>query len=178
MGNRSSSFLTCLGIASIVIASSLNLCRAQSKERPKLKNFGSSLKRTRWDPKKQQAVVAKPNVKSKDDEDLDVVKVETSLVSSDVLVLDARGNPVDGLTENNFLSSEDGEQQKLEMFSSGTNSNVPRTIVLIIDYSSSQRPVLDYCTRSLIRRRSRSSRPTNQKTLRSSSMRTGCCTSV
>jgi VWFA-related protein len=143
MGNRVSSFLTRFCFLGIVISLPLNIC-AQSKERPKLKDFGSSLKRTRWDPDKQQAVVAKPtaNLKSKDD-DLDVVKVETSLVSSDVLVQDARGNPVDGLTENDFLISEDGASQKLGMFSLGTNSNVARTIVLIIDYSGSQLPFIE-----------------------------------
>ena len=144
MGNRVSSFLTRFCFLGIVISLPLNIC-AQSKERPKLKDFGSSLKRTRWDPDKQQAVVAKPkpDVKSNDDNDLDVVKVETSLVSSDVLVQDARGNPVDGLTENDFLISEDGAPQKLGMFSLGANSNVARTIVLIIDYSGSQIPFIE-----------------------------------
>lgn len=144
MGNRVPSLLTRFWFLSIVISLPLNIC-AQSKERPKLKDFGSSLKRTKWDPNKQQAIVAKPKPKlaSKDNEDLDVVKVETSLVSSDVLVLDARGNPVDGLTEDDFLISEDGAQQKLGMFSLGTNSNVPRTVVLIIDYSGSQLPFIE-----------------------------------
>jgi VWFA-related protein len=116
---------------------------AQDKERPKLKDFGSSLKRTRWDPEKQQAVVAKPKSNSKDESDLDVVKVETSLVSTDVLVYNARGNSVEGLTENDFLISEDGAPQKLGIFSLGTNVNVARTIVLIIDYSASQLPFME-----------------------------------
>src|ERR1041385_1732113 len=137
MGNRVSSLLTRFRFWSIVISLPLNLC-AQSKEQPKLRDFGSSLKRIRWDPIKQQAVVTKPNVKSKAESDLDVVKVETSLVSTDVLVYDARGKSVEALTENDFLISEDGAPQKLGMFSLGTNINVPRTIVLIIDYSSSQ----------------------------------------
>jgi hypothetical protein len=137
MGNRASSLLTGFCFWSIVISLPLNIC-AQSKERPKLKDFGSSLKRTKWDPTKQQAVVTKPNVKSKDDSDLDVVKVETSLVSTDVLVYDGQGHSVEGLTENDFLMSEDGAPQKLGMFLLGTNSNVARTIVLIIDYSASQ----------------------------------------
>jgi VWFA-related protein len=142
MGNRVSSLLTRFCLLSIVISLPLNIC-AQSKERPKHKDFGSSLKRTKWDPVKQQAVVAKPNVKANDDSDLDVVKVETSLVSSDVLVQDTRGNTVDGLTEKDFLINEDGAPQKLGMFSLGTNSNVARTIVLIIDYSGSQLPFIE-----------------------------------
>jgi VWFA-related protein len=142
MGNRVTSPLARFWFWLIVISLPLNVC-PQSKERPKIKDFGSSLKRTRWDPDKQQAVVAKPDLKSKDDEDLDVVKVETTLVSSDVLVQDARGNPVDGLTENDFLISEDGAPQKLGMFSLGTNRSVARSIVLIIDYSGSQLPFIE-----------------------------------
>ncbi len=140
MGNRSSSVLTGLWILSLVISLPLNLC-AQTKERPKLKDFGSSLKRTHWDTDKQQAIVDKPTSRANDD-DADVVKVETSLVTSDVLVLDAHGKPVDGLTEEDFLINEDGVPQKVGMFALGTNQTVARTIVLIIDYSGSQLPFI------------------------------------
>jgi VWFA-related protein len=146
MGKRVPSLLTRFWFWSIVISLPLNLCaqsNQRTQERPKIKDFGSSLKRTRWDPIKQQAVVDNPDVKSKDDNDLDVVKVETSLVSNDVLVMDARGNTIDGLTENDFLISEDGTPQKLGMFSTGANTNVARTIVLIIDYSASQMPFIE-----------------------------------
>ncbi|HEY5885904.1 MAG TPA: VWA domain-containing protein [Pyrinomonadaceae bacterium] len=141
MGNRLASYISYVTTLALVLAACATTF-PQQKERPKLKNFGSSLKRTKWDPKKQQAVVAKPNLKSKDD-DLDVVKVETNLVTSDVLVLDALEKPVDGLTENDFLISEDGVQQKLGMFSRGANTSVARTIVLIIDYSGSQLPYIE-----------------------------------
>src|SRR6185503_16184371 len=80
---------------------------AQDKERPKLKNFGSSLNKTKPDAKKTPEF----NSKSESD-DIDVVKVETSLVSSDVLVLDAQGNPVVGLTDKDFVISEDGQPQQ------------------------------------------------------------------
>lgn len=140
MGNRLASYISHVTTLALVLAACATTL-PQQKEKPKLKDFGSSLKRTKWDPKKQQAVVAKPNLQSKDD-DLDVVKVETNLVTSDVLVLDALEKPVDGLTENDFLIHEDGVEQKLGMFSRGTNSSVARTIVLIIDYSSSQIPYI------------------------------------
>src|SRR5438067_9840506 len=128
MGNRTLSVLARFCIFSIIISLHLNVW-AQVKERPKLKDFGSSLERTRWDPNKNQAVVSKPDSKSQG-EHVDTLKVETSLVSSDFLVLDARGNPVDRLTEKDFLISEDGAQQNVGMFSLGMNSYVPRTIVL------------------------------------------------
>src|SRR5215831_714369 len=118
----------------------------QEKERPKLKDFGSSLKRSQSDEKKKPA--AKPGAKRTDQtsapssDDIDVLKVETSLVTSDVLVLDARGNPVKGLTEKDFLITEDGRPQQVGVLTMGDNVKVPRTIVLIIDYSNSQFPFI------------------------------------
>jgi len=113
----------------------------QEKERPKLKNFGSVLKRIKWDEEKKTAVEggskSKPQTKS---EDIDVVKVETSLVSNDVLVLDAKGNFVPGLTSKDFLVTEDGQPQQVGMFSMGDEIKIPRSIVLVIDYSCLQRP--------------------------------------
>jgi VWFA-related protein len=71
------------------------------------------------------------------------VKVETSLVSSDLLVLDERGNAVTGLTANDFAVTEDGTPQKVGMFSLGDNVTVPRSIVLVIDYGCSQLPFVN-----------------------------------
>lgn len=140
MGNRLASYISHFTTLALVLGACATTF-PQQKEKPKLKNFGSSLKRTKWDPKKNKAVVAEPTLQSKDG-DLDVVKIETDLVTSDVLVLDAQEKPVDGLTENDFLIHEDGVQQKLGMFSRGTNTSVARTIVLIIDYSASQLPFI------------------------------------
>jgi len=116
---------------------------AQNKERPKLKDFGSSLKHIKWDEEKQAAVETKrKSTASPGAEDIDVVKVETSLVSNDVLVLDARGNFVTGLTEKDFVINEDGAAQTVGLFSLGDSTNVPRSMVLIIDYSGSQFPFI------------------------------------
>jgi len=99
----------------------------QSNEKPKLKDFGSSLKRFKWDPKRNAAVEGKNGArKNKDDGDDDVVRVETSLVTSDVLVLDALGDPVAGLTDKDFLLAEDGKPQHVGMFSLGDSVTVPR----------------------------------------------------
>jgi VWFA-related protein len=76
-------------------------------------------------------------------DDLDVVKVETSLVVNEVLVLDQRGQSVPGLTKNDFVVTEDGKRQPIGTFSMGDNSPVPRSIVLIIDYSCSELSFLD-----------------------------------
>lgn len=140
MGNRPTLCLPRI-FALAVLFSVCTPVVAQEKERPKLKNFGSTLKRIKWDEEKNAAVEDKskstPQTKS---EDIDVVKVETSLVSNDVLVVDAKGNFVAGLTSKDFLVTEDGQPQQVGMFSMGDEIKVPRSIVLVIDYSCLQRP--------------------------------------
>jgi VWFA-related protein len=115
------------------------LAQSPPTEKPKLKDFGESVKRLKWDPKLNAAVETKPaNRQARTGDSEDVVKVETSLVVSSVLVLDQRGQPVTGLTANDFLISEEGQPQNVGMFSVGNDTTVPRSIVLIIDYSPSQ----------------------------------------
>jgi VWFA-related protein len=116
---------------------------SQQKERPRLKDFGSSLRKTKPDQKKR-AVESTPRPATKSDgEDIEVLKVETSLVSSDVLVLDPKGNPVTGLTTKDFRISEDGQPQQVGMLLPGDDVKIARSIVLIIDYSSSQFPFIE-----------------------------------
>lgn len=124
-----------------VVALTVVTAPAQSppNEKPRLKDFGESLKRLKWDRQLNAAVETKSaNQEPRSRETEDVVKVETSLVVSDVLVLDERGESVKGLTANDFLISEAGKPQKVGMVSLGDDASVPRSIVLIIDYSPSQ----------------------------------------
>jgi len=107
------------------------------KKRKKLKDFGSSLKRLQWDPQKNAAMEL-PATDEVANSEADVVRINTSLVSSDLLVLDAKGNPVSGLTAADFVIRENGASQTVGHFSNGDNVNVPRTIVLIIDYNCTQ----------------------------------------
>ena len=109
-------------------------------KRPKLKDFGSSLKRLKWNAEKNAAVQLTPEGAEVDEGD--VIRIQTSLVNSELLVLDQRGLPVSGLTANDFSVVEDGAPQTVEHFFTGDNVSVPRTIVLIIDYSGSQLPYL------------------------------------
>jgi len=117
---------------------------AQSKEkkRPKLKDFGSTLRRFEWDPVKKQAIETKPQKKSPAPVPEDTVQIDTNLVSSDVLVVDDKGNLVGNLTAGDFLITEDDQPQEVAHFRSENNAAVPRTIVLIVDYSCAQLPVL------------------------------------
>lgn len=117
--------------------------RAQSppQQRPKLKDFGSSLKRLKWDPKKNAAVETKrkkEKEKGKDSDEEEVVRVETTLVVCDVLVLYKQGRSVRGLTRDDFIVTEGGQPQEVGTFALGDNATVPRSIVLIIDNSFSQ----------------------------------------
>jgi VWFA-related protein len=142
MGNRFPYFFSRVTMLALVLATRV-AAFPQEKERPKIKDFGSSLKKTKPDQKKKDPVEKKPKPNAKSEaEDIEVVKVETSLVSSDVLVLDAKGNPVEGLTEKDFVITEDGQPQQVGMLSRGDDSKVTRSIVLIIDYSGSQSPFI------------------------------------
>jgi VWFA-related protein len=110
------------------------------EEKPGLKDFGSSLRNMKWDPKKNEAVINSPGTRSQPDED--VITIETSLVTSDVLVTDRQGKLIRGLNANDFAISEDGMPQQIGHFVLGDNVNRSRSIVLIIDYSRSQFPYI------------------------------------
>lgn len=115
---------------------------AQSPPKRKVKDFGSSLKRLKWDENKKELVVAKPKSEGSKSDDVDIIRIESSLVACDVLVVDKDGNNVRGLTANDFAIAEDGFPQTVGHFLLGDSQAVPRTIVLIIDYSGSQLPYI------------------------------------
>ena len=119
-------------------------CFSQSApdKRPKLKDFGSSIKRLKWDPVTKKAVDTKPPDQTSRSSDDDVVRIETVLVTSDILVLDGKGNLVENLTAEDFIISEDGQPQGIAHFHRGDDAAVGRSIVLIFDYSRSQNPFL------------------------------------
>jgi VWFA-related protein len=131
------------GLALSVALSAVALAQDIPREKPKLKDFGSSLKRLKWDEKQKAAIDTKrPTDKTIGPPAEDVVRVETSLVVSDVLILDQHGRTVQGLTTKDFVLTEDGKPQKVSTVSLGDDATVPRSIVLIIDYSCSQLPFL------------------------------------
>ena len=133
-------FLVSLLVITLSIASS---AQERPKNRPKLKDFGSSLKRLKWDASTKQAVDTKRSTRSLTGSDNDeIVRIETNLVSTDVLVVDDKGKLVDNLTANDLMVTEDGEPQKIVHFGRGDTASIPRSIVLIIDYGCSQLAVL------------------------------------
>jgi len=126
--------------------------RAQTQEPPekpprlKREHFGKSIERLKWDAEQKRAIEAARTSAKKgegSDEEDEVVRVETSLVVCNVLVLDAKGHAVSGLTREDFLVTEDGKPQEVGAFALGDSTNLPRSIVLIIDYSGSMRPFIE-----------------------------------
>lgn len=102
----------------------------------KRKKFGSSLKR--YDKKTGDWSPDASQEQPGNDSDDEVIRITTDLVVNDLLVVNQKGNPVLGLGPNDFVVTEDGNAQKISMFSFGENATIPRSIVLIIDYSGSQ----------------------------------------
>ncbi len=129
-----------------IVSCFVTFAAAQSPpaERPKLKDFGASLKKLKWDSAKQAAIeTASSRAKPKAAVDIDVVRVETDLVAFDVQVRDRQGRVITGLTQNDFIVTDNGEPQTIGHFSLGSDLTVARSIVLIIDYSGSLRQYLN-----------------------------------
>jgi VWFA-related protein len=116
--------------------------QAQQKEKPKLRDFGESLERLKWDDQKKATVETRRKPTRSENNSDEVVRVETSLVVSDVLVLDSRGRPVQGLNKDDFVISEEAKPQTVGMVSLGDKASLSRSIVLIMDYSCMQLPFL------------------------------------
>ena len=101
---------------------------------PRLQKFGSSLGRS---PGERAAASGE---RSATDED--VVRIVTDLVVCTALVVDPQGKIVRGLTKEDFVVKEDDKPQEIASLSMGDNKDLPRSIVLVIDYSGSQLPYI------------------------------------
>ena len=117
------------------LLSAIGFSQSTEKKRPKLKDFGSSLERLKWDPATKTAVETKQRNSSNELNEGDVVQIQSNLVTSDVLVVDETGKLVQSLTAADFTVTEDGQPQKVDHFSRGDSGSVSRSIVLIIDYA-------------------------------------------
>ena len=122
----------------------LTVCFAQTPQPPRLKkpikDFGSSLKRLKSTPQQPAPVAAATPATAPGEEvdEDDVIRTDTSLVSAELLVLDSKGNYVPGLKAEDFVITDNSEPQTVGHFEKGDNTNIPRSIVLVIDYSGSQ----------------------------------------
>jgi VWFA-related protein len=117
--------------------------QAQSapKEKSKVKDFGSSLINQKEDKNEKPGNTAEKNKKSDEDID-DVIKIEIRLVTTEILVADRKGKAILGLKPSDFIVTEDNVPQDIATFTLGENSDIPKSIVLIIDYSGSQIPFI------------------------------------
>ncbi|HET9315651.1 MAG TPA: hypothetical protein VFQ51_08675, partial [Vicinamibacteria bacterium] len=69
-----------------------------------------------------------------------VFSAETGLVNVAVTVEDGHGRPIDGLTARDFVVSEDGRRQKIEMCARMGEGGTPSTsldVALLVDTSDS-----------------------------------------
>jgi VWFA-related protein len=133
----------CLASSILVLTSSsllscaTSLAQTPEDERQRIEGSLPTLKRARPSLHKGPAEPRQKGEQGLRANEDDVVKVETSLVVCDVLVLDKQGKTVPGLTQHDFLVTENDKPQQIGSFSLGDNTAVPRSIVLIMDYSVS-----------------------------------------
>lgn len=122
------------------------VAQSTGRKPPKKEEFGSSLKRLKWDPKKQAAEERKQG-NHEDGLALgpgNVIKVETNLVVLDLFVTEqTKLRALTGLGKDDFVVTEDAVAQQISMFSVGADPNLPRSIVLIVDFSSSMSRYLE-----------------------------------
>lgn len=121
----------------LFVFSNIAFAQATTRKKTKIKDFGSSLKKKLPNNGTQNKVVKPENPNE------DVIKIETNLVVLDCLVTDDKGNVITGLTAQDFIISEDTQPQQIETFTLGSDAKIPRSIVLVIDYSGSQKPFIE-----------------------------------
>ena len=112
--------------------------QSASPEKTRAKTFGSSLRK--YKPKELRDFQNRP--KSNEPDDVEIVRVRTDLVVNDVLVTDQNGKMVTELNKDDFVVTEDGAPQKIEVFPPGESLSGSRSIVLIIDCYIAQAPYL------------------------------------
>lgn len=118
-----------------VISNFSILAQPTLKEQNRINDFGKSLKKYE---KKNKDDSNKET--SKNDE---TIRIETNLVVNDVLVVNQKGNLIAGLKKEDFIITENNESQEIGLFAFGEDAKVPRSIVLIIDYSTSLLPYIE-----------------------------------
>jgi VWFA-related protein len=117
--------------------------KEKRKEKPKRPKFGSSLKKLRWDSSARSAVEQKQDRDRTGEHADGPIKLETLYVVFDAVVQDKQGNLVKGLTKEDFAITEDGQSQEVATLALGDGESLPRSIVLIFDWSGSQTPYLE-----------------------------------
>ncbi len=110
--------------------------QSTSKDNPRIKNFGNSLKKIAGKEDKHSTEIKK----KADDE---TIIINTELVTRSVLVTDKSGRIISGLSKEDFIIREDGLMQEIDIFSSQQKKSIPRSIVLILDLNAHQASYLE-----------------------------------
>lgn len=116
-----------------VSALSLLTCQILFGQEPKKvpdrrKTFGESLKKYENKP---EVKAVKPKAASRTDDE--IIRVETNMVVTDALVVNPKGNAIAGLKKEDFVITENGIPQEMELFANGETAKIPRSIVLIVE---------------------------------------------
>lgn len=121
-------------VACLAISMPFGFSQTVTKGKDRKKNFGKSLDRFKKADKFQKRngePVGKERPSSISDDD--VIRVETNMVVTDLLVLNPKGNAIVGLKREDFVVTENGVPQDVELFAKGNDAKIPKTIVLIIE---------------------------------------------
>jgi len=113
---------------------------SSSPEKDRTKNFGSSLKKYEKKKQKKDSQTQQKSNESPDDDE--TIQIKTDLVVSDVLVTDQKSKVITNLKKDDFIVTEDAVPQTIEIFSPGESATIPRSIILIVDYTVPQAPYL------------------------------------
>src|SRR5258705_4724272 len=93
--------LTLLVVLGLGLLLSRSFAQSSARDKPRLKDFGSSLKKLKWDPLKNETSDSTSRTQNQNT-DLDVVQIDTTLVACDLLVVDKQGRTVQGLQASDF----------------------------------------------------------------------------
>ena len=136
---RNKNYFTLLAFCSFFIFINSGLAQKSDVGDVKVTNFGASLKKI--DKKRNKTKSIKQTDYNADEDS--IIRVDTTLIVNDIMVFDKKGNPVKDLKKEDFIVKEDDEPQEIEIFTSGDGAAIPRSIVLVIDYSPSQLPYIE-----------------------------------
>src|SRR4051812_1786434 len=124
-------WIAIVSLAVITASVCLGQTAPSKKPQDRTKTFGQSLDRKR---KLDQSKAVRSGIAT---DDPGTIRVKTDLVVSDVLVVNSKGNLILGLKKDDFLIKENGVNKPVEYFGASAGGAVPRSIVLILDYSYS-----------------------------------------
>jgi VWFA-related protein len=96
--------------------------------------FGKSLEKYRQ--------LSSESKKKPDSADSDVITVKTRLVVSDTLVVSPNGSPILGLKKDDFVVTENGVPQRIDVFAETQDDKIGRSIIVVMGYGWIIRPYI------------------------------------